>query len=597
MKKKLCLALAAVLTLSLAGCTPAAQNSPVPTPEESAATAYTAGTYEASFPGRNGDVTVAVTLSDNSIDTVTVTAHQETDGIADLALTQVCEDIVTYQSLGVDGVTGATFTSNAIIRAATEAIQQGGGDTVALTQSPVNKTYPAVTDLKTQIVVVGGGVSGMMAAIAAADQGMEVVLLEKLPYLGGSFLVSAAVLTTVDGQHTGDNDDSLDHTLDFVRQVNSDSVHQPDYDFLGAILSQTGKTVDYLIEDLKVEATSVSGGTYTRTQFTDGVTMARNLERIMNEKGISVIKEASATQLLTENNSVTGVKVVSPAGEYTVTADKVIVATGGASWDRELMQEKNPELATVDLNEKAGAGNSGDGIKMLQEIGAQVDDVMLVKSSNVDFAEAMGYDWRTLPRVVNQLIVDAEGKRFANESPLATTMLNTYFLRHPSKAYYGIFDSVNTDPALLAKLEEMSGQDRANIVVYAETIEELAGKINVDPADLRATFDRYQSFCVSGIDEDYGKPAANLIPYAEEGGYYAAYLRPASWGTIGGVMTDEEMRVLRADGSSIENVFAVGETATSRLFGDYYLGGFSLGLYSTMGRIAAETAAAEIQAR
>ena len=146
----------------------------------------------------------------------------------------------------------------------------------------------------------------------------------------------------------------------------------------------------------------------------------------------------------------------------------------------------------------------------------------------------------------------------------------------------------------MAKLEEYAAEDNARVVVYAETIEELAEKLGMDPAVLRATFDRYQENCQNGEDPDFGKSAANLVPYAEEGGYYAAYLRPASWGTIGGVMTDETMHVLREDGSVIENVFAVGETATSRLFGDYYLGGFSLGLYTTAGRIAAETAVAEL---
>lgn len=82
--------------------------------------------------------------------------------------------------------------------------------------------------------------------------------------------------------------------------------------------------------------------------------------------------------------------------------------------------------------------------------------------------------------------------------------------------------------------------------------------------------------------------------YDEAGGFYGAYLQSASWGTIGGALTDRQFHVLDENDAPIENLFAVGEMATSTLFGDYYLGGFSLGYYSAAGRIAAQTAVEEI---
>ena len=77
----------------------------------------------------------------------------------------------------------------------------------------------------------------------------------------------------------------------------------------------------------------------------------------------------------------------------------------------------------------------------------------------------------------------------------------------------------------------------------------------------------------------------------------AARLFPASWGTIGGALTDLQFHVLDANDVVIPNVFAVGECATSMLFGDYYFGGYSLGFYTAAGKIAAETAVAEINAK
>ena len=81
----------------------------------------------------------------------------------------------------------------------------------------------------------------------------------------------------------------------------------------------------------------------------------------------------------------------------------------------------------------------------------------------------------------------------------------------------------------------------------------------------------------------------------EDGGYYAVYRREGSWGTIGGAIVDKQQHVLKEDGSILPGVYAAGETATAQLFGEWYFGGFSLGMYMTAGRIAAENAVQEMQ--
>lgn len=163
--------------------------------------------------------------------------------------------------------------------------------------------------------------------------------------------------------------------------------------------------------------------------------------------------------------------------------------------------------------------------------------------------------------------------------------------------YFTIYDEATAPEAFLAQMKEWAPSDNKNIVVHADTIEALAVKLDMDPATLKATYDAYQAACQSGVDTEFGKTAAKLVAYAGEGGYYAARLFPASWGTIGGALTDLQFHVLDANDVVIPNVFAVGECATSMLFGDYYFGGYSLGFYTAAGKIAAETAVAEINAK
>ena len=127
-----------------------------------------------------------------------------------------------------------------------------------------------------------------------------------------------------------------------------------------------------------------------------------------------------------------------------------------------------------------------------------------------------------------------------------------------------------------------------------DTPEELAEAAGLDAETFTATFEAYQAACEAGVDEEFGKDADNLVAYDLDAGLYAVYYRAASWGTIGGVVVDSGCRVWGKDGKIIENLFAGGEMSNRDLFSDFYIGGNSLATSSTRGRIAGETAAAEI---
>ena len=125
-------------------------------------------------------------------------------------------------------------------------------------------------------------------------------------------------------------------------------------------------------------------------------------------------------------------------------------------------------------------------------------------------------------------------------------------------------------------------------------LEELAKTLGIDAGTLKQTVTDYNAACKAGKDDAFGKDAAYLKAYPEDGGFYAVYRRVGSWGTIGGAYVNENQQVVDADDQPIANLFAAGESATTQLFGDYYFGGFSLGLYTTAGRIAAAEAVKEI---
>lgn len=148
-------------------------------------------------------MTVEVTVSDSAIESITVKDHLETQGIADLPLEQIPADIIEYQSLGVDTISGATLTSYGVINAVADALEQSGVDTAVLKQVEVKKEAAAVEDMATQVVVAGGGIGGLMAAVTAAHEGADVVLLEKLPFVGGSLFLAGGGLATANSEVVG----------------------------------------------------------------------------------------------------------------------------------------------------------------------------------------------------------------------------------------------------------------------------------------------------------------------------------------------------------------------------------------------------------
>ena len=185
-KRLLCTCISILLMAGMVGnCAVGAAESPEKSPSDGVL--YTAGSYTASAQGNNGPVAVTVEFSENEILSVVVGEHAETPGISDAPISRIPEAIVSEQTLDVDTVSGATHTSEAILTAVADCVAQAGGNVEALKtkQSGKDEAMKEVT-LEVDVVVAGSGISGMCAAISAAEEGANVLLLEKQGVIGGS---------------------------------------------------------------------------------------------------------------------------------------------------------------------------------------------------------------------------------------------------------------------------------------------------------------------------------------------------------------------------------------------------------------------------
>ena len=185
--------------------------------------AQTAGTYTAEANGNNGPVKVEVVVSDNAIESVTVVAHSETPGICDLPIERIPAKIVEHQTLAVDTVSGATNTSNAILKAVTDCMTQAGADIDALMVATAETLDGTVSERSVQVLVIGAGGSGLSAAATLKEQGVDVLLIDKMPKAGGATALTGALMNggmSKQQELRGVTDDVQVMFMDMIRNRN-----------------------------------------------------------------------------------------------------------------------------------------------------------------------------------------------------------------------------------------------------------------------------------------------------------------------------------------------------------------------------------------
>lgn len=247
-------------------------------------------------------MTAKVTVDDKGVITaLEVTGDGETPSVGGAAIEPMTEDILAAGNTEVDTISGATLTSYGVVNAVADAVSQAGADIDALRKVAVEKEVPAAEDMTTQVVVAGGGFATVDSQVIEA-QGA---------------------------------DDSLERTMNYFKMVNETSERQPDYDFVEYLMGEIGVTIDYMVNDLGLEATYSDRGDYIRTNFADGAGTVKLLAKVLEDEGVTVLVNSEVTDIVMEDGKAAGVKVTGEGGDFTVNADKVILATGGASWDHD----------------------------------------------------------------------------------------------------------------------------------------------------------------------------------------------------------------------------------------------------------------------
>lgn len=642
----LCLAIAISL---LGGCsggnTAGPEHTPAPEQTEQPAEAqptagddmaFQPGTYTAEAEGKEGALKIEVTFSEKELTGIEIVSQGETAGIGDAAIESLRRQIVDAQSLAVDAVSGASETSAGLLAAVEDAVKQAGGDAELFRTRAVKKPGEGLTEqLTADVVVVGAGASGVSAAVAAADQGAKVILLEKTATVGGAsnlswagkFYNSSAALN--DGLKIEIEEEIAEWIYNNHWRVDAAAIRQ--------YVTQSGATYDWLAS--KGYQTTYLNFFGEQLHMLPAYEDRQGLLKAMladsvEAGGGAVLLETTAKELLqSADGGVNGVLAEKADGTtVTITAGSVVMATGGYAANKEMVKEA---FGFEGINGGLGQ-NIGEGLKMAWNAGAKVPDnfggQMLhqtlapateqLKKQYSAFEASYPLMLTYLPNFMN---VGPSGARFRDETATleAVAAANTsafngaYHLVIVSKSQLEALRDQGMNGVQAPKLPGMPPEFYADFreqftleqpwtnveAVFesmvengggfkGETAEELAQQAGMDPELFAQTFRTYAAAVQSGTDAEFGKSKDYLLPMGESGPYYAVKAEINNLGSVGGLLVNTGFQVLNDGRVPIKGLFAVGLESEGVLFNDTYVGnGVGLGYAFTSGRLGGEHAA------
>ena len=544
------------------------------------------GTYSATAQGFGGDITVDVTLSGGKIADVKIVGDSETPGLGAVAVEKMPAQLLEAQSADVDGVAGATVSTSAIRDAFGDALAKAGVDASTLVKQVAAQTAEKTQETRdVDVVIVGAGGAGMSAAITAKQQGKTVLLLEKMPYVGGNTTKATGGMNAAETHYQAEQG-ITDSVEQFVEDTMKGGHNINNPDLVRTLAEKSADAINWLDEiGAPLPKVSFSGGaTNARIHApADGSGVGSYLvncfSETMEKLGIEVLLETKANEIIMVDGAAAGVKAESPDKELTINAKAVILTTGGFGANEEMYCTYRPDLrGTVTTN---APGATGDGIVMAQAVGADLVDIDQIQlHPTVEQATSMLITEGV--RGDGAILVNQSGVRFVNELQ-TRDVVSAAELEQEGQYAYVIFDQ-----NLREGLKATEKYIKNGIVTEGETIEALAEKLGIDPAVLAKTLADWNDAVAAGEDKEFGR-TTGMEHDLSKAPYYAIKVAPGIHHTMGGVKINTNTQVIDTNGNVIPGLFAAGEV-TGGVHGGNRIGGNAVADIVVYGRIAGANA-------
>ena len=544
----------------------------------SAFAAMTDGTYTGEGKGRNGTITVEVTVKAGKLDAVKVVKHTETVGISDAAVADFPKAIVAAQSTAVDAVAGATMTSEGIRAAVAQAIQKAGGDPAQFATAVVKKkAAKKLVKEKADIVVVGAGGSGISAAVKAETLGANVILIEKMPVIGGATALNAGTLIATGSKYQREvMKETKDSPELAYKDIFTVGKNRNDPTLVKMVTERVGGVVDWLIYDMKIPYGPAA------TQYPDhsanrqlGVTgRSVNYLNLMREKflgmGGKLMLQTRAQELIRDDaGKVVGVRATDKDGNTVeLTSKAVILASGGYGAVKSMLPKEMSNYVFYGLDSE-----TGDGYKMATAIGAGTINLDLVKMYPQGVETVPGHGLAATASSTDTMkksgaiYVNKLGQRYVDENA-ALGVLTDKTVAQPDHIAYIVMDAKAWKEYVRKSLEDKLVPNEETLMTWtkivnngrpvmavSDNLAEAAKTMGVDAEGLAKTVAHWNDMVKAGKDTDFNRKITGGLG---EGPYYIVEQKVRYQTTLGGLKADADLRILDKAGKPIPGLYGAG---------------------------------------
>lgn len=441
---------------------------------------------------------------------------------------------------------------------------------------------------KADFVVVGAGGAGIAAAIEASRKGLKTIVLEKMPIIGGSSLLSTGGMNVAGSKQQKDAG-IKDTPQMFVEDTLKVGKGTNDKVLVKVLAEQSNSALQWfeaLGGKLDIDPGVYGGCQAPRMHYTKsggiGRYMIKEMKPALEKSGADVRVNSQVVRLEKDKSGrVTGVLVKGKnTGLYRISAPTVLLATGSYANNGQLVAKYHPEF--FGMVSSAQPGSHGDGIYLGENVGAKVTHLERVQV-HPNIASGTSLMITLAMRTNGGILVNNQGKRFFNDNA-PRNELGAAMLKQPAQKVWLIYD----DGVVAKRPKVHEGYVRLGVVVEGDTPEALAKKLGLPAEEFAKTMKRYAGFVKAKNDADFGRK--ELPEPLNKGKLYAIDVVPAIGGTLGGLRTDARTHVLDKNGKQIPGLLAAGEVV-GEWHGDDRYGGNAVAGNIVFGRIAAEEAA------
>ena len=474
---------------------------------------------------------------------------------------------------------------------------------------PVAKAY---AETLYDLIVMGGGTAGLACAVSAAEKGASVLLIEKADRFGGTLFLSGGSIAAAGTrlqERKGIKDSPDMHFADIMKLGHN----KGDPSIIRRYVDSAAEMVDWL-EVLGFEAAegqpTVGGGghaPFSVARYFGGSEGGRSLVKVLlpalqkhTMAGLvkALVSTTVAELVIGRDKSVQGVIAVSAGQRTKFSARKVVIASGGYCYSPEMFKR----VTGYKLHSRgAFPMNVGEGLLLGESAGGFVrggehqifGPGSIVKDRNYpsEVQARPQVDHNRRPQW--EIQVNALGQRYVREDHPEPDLRDKIFTKQPTGRIWIVFDQYiwENAPFILAGMKRADIEPLFNfhpMYFKGATVEELAVRASLDPENLKRTVEEYNI----GVRTKTDSLGRTFLP-AEiaQSPFYA--MEVSGWNLVGfgGLATNAEMQILRADGGVVQNLYAAGEVVgLAAICGDLVVGGSAITASLTFGRIVGQSA-------